>query len=158
MSTNNSFMHLLFCNMSELLSNDLEKYEMHPLEKGYFEELLNLFKDMGENVQSFEDNKKFKSDNIVNLFLIPDIYNTLESNKNIFSKLIDDIGSEKLSLLFKFIYEQLNNFYNGKTIDNNIKSSLINFFKFLAQKYDDQRPFEERVTLGHSDLYLVKIR
>lgn len=141
MRKKNTYLRLLFINISNLLNQDINGKELHPAEENYFKDILSFFLNVSNAINSWSNNRKVESNNLISLYAIPDLYNTYNNNKDVFAELVEN-DTEEANKFFEAIYKSLKEYYDNRKLDPKTKKLLHEFFLFLSKQYSSEYQFE----------------
>lgn len=150
----NTYLKFLFRNIVHLLKQNLDEYDIHPVEDKYFHEAIKLFENINNDIKTWETTRTFTSDDLTHRFVIPDLINAYNRRKDFLKELLNN--NENYSRVFEFILKILKEFYFNKIkLDAKLKNELIEFFDFLCEMYSDQLPFEKIELISPDSKYIA---
>lgn len=139
--------NFMYSNIAYLLGQDLTKYNLHHVEKAYFDDILEYLKDINEDMKSLNEDNQFSSGNLYSFYSIPDLAKAYEKHKVNLSALFPEDSKKERKEFFSLLYDILNKYYETKELEKETKNILSNFFKSLAKQYQTQYQFEKIETL-----------
>lgn len=141
MGIDSNYLHILFSNLHFLLSNNINKNDLHRVEVEYLEDSLQLFNDVNNNIASFAANKDFDIDKLNNFYAIPSLLRAYDKQKNFLKKLFPQ-NNQSREKFFKTIYKHLKDYSENKPLDIEVQVTLATFFLYLARQFESNYSFE----------------